>query len=134
MAAATAGPSFSKGRRRRGVRRPDLTAITSTGSPPTAITQGSVHMRIGLAGVGRIGAFHAESLRDLSDVDEVVVSDLDADAGRAVADKLEVGFPAAPAERPAQGGDRFGIATATPGHAPLTRLGLEAGVPTFCEK
>ena len=59
------------------------------GSPPTAITQGSVHMRIGLAGVGRIGAFHAETLRDLSDVDEVVVADLDADAARAVADKLE---------------------------------------------
>ena len=55
-------------------------------------------MRIGLAGVGRIGAFHAETLRDLSDVDEVVVADLDADAARVVADKLEVGYAASPAE------------------------------------
>src|SRR6476620_12693458 len=134
MATATAGPSFSKGRRRRGVRRPDLTATTPTGSPPTAITQGSVHMRIGLAGVGRIGAFHAETLRDLTEVDEVVVADLDADAARAVADKLEVGYAASPAELLTSGVDGFVIATATPGHAPLIRLGLEAGVPTFCEK
>lgn len=91
-------------------------------------------MRIGLAGVGRIGAFHAETLRGLSDVDEVVVADLDADAARAVADKLEVGYAASPAELIASGVDGFVIATATPGHAPLIRLGLEAGVPTFCEK
>ena len=91
-------------------------------------------MRIGLAGVGRIGAFHAETLRDLSDVDEVVVADLDADAARTVADKLEVGYAASPAELLASGVDGFVIATATPGHAPLIRLGLEAGVPTFCEK
>src|SRR4051812_44754402 len=91
-------------------------------------------MRIGLAGVGRIGAFHAETLRDLSDVDEVVVADLDADAARAVADKLEVGFAVTPAELLASGLDGFVIATATPGHAPLIRLGLESGVPTFCEK
>ncbi len=91
-------------------------------------------MRIGLAGVGRIGAFHAETLRDLPEVDEVVVADLDADAARAVADKLEVGYAASPAELLASGVDGFVIATATPGHAPLIRLGLEAGVPTFCEK
>jgi myo-inositol 2-dehydrogenase/D-chiro-inositol 1-dehydrogenase len=100
----------------------------------TETTQGSVHMRIGLAGVGRIGAFHAETLRDLPDVDEVVVADLDADAARAVADKLEVGFAASPAQLLDSGVDGFVIATATPGHAPLLRMGLEAGVPTFCEK
>ena len=91
-------------------------------------------MRIGLAGVGRIGAFHAETLRSLSDVDELVVSDLDADAARALAERLEVGFAASPAEMLADGVDGFVIATATPGHAPLLRLGIEAGVPTFCEK
>ena len=91
-------------------------------------------MRIGLAGVGRIGAFHAETLRDLSAVDEVVVSDLDADAAREVADRLGVGFSPSPGELLASGVDGFVIATATPGHAPLLRLGVEAGVPTFCEK
>jgi myo-inositol 2-dehydrogenase / D-chiro-inositol 1-dehydrogenase len=91
-------------------------------------------MRIGLAGVGRIGAFHAETLRDLTGVDEVVVADLDAAAAEAVAERLGVGFAASPAELLAQGVDGFVIATATPGHAPMLRLGLEAGVPTFCEK
>ena len=91
-------------------------------------------MRIGLAGVGRIGAFHAETLRSLHDVDELVVSDLDTEAARALAERLDVGFAASPAEMLAQGVDGFVIATATPGHAPLLRLGIEAGVPTFCEK
>jgi len=35
-------------------------------------------MRIGVVGVGRIGAFHAHTLRGLTRVDEVVVADLDA--------------------------------------------------------
>jgi myo-inositol 2-dehydrogenase/D-chiro-inositol 1-dehydrogenase len=91
-------------------------------------------VRIGLAGVGRIGAFHGETLRDLREVDDVVVTDLDPDAARAVADRLGVGFAASPAELLASGVDGFVIATATPGHAPLIRLGLDAGVPTFCEK
>ena len=37
-------------------------------------------MRIGLAGVGRIGAFHAETLKGLDAVDELVVTDADAEA------------------------------------------------------
>ena len=32
-------------------------------------------MRIGLAGVGRIGAFHAETLAALDSVNELVVTD-----------------------------------------------------------
>ncbi|MEW1953114.1 Gfo/Idh/MocA family oxidoreductase [Terrabacter sp. NPDC080008] len=91
-------------------------------------------MRIGLVGVGRIGAFHTETLRDLPDVDEVVVADLDAGTARAVADKLGVGFAGSPAELLASGVDGLVIATATPCHAPLLRMGLDAGVPTFCEK
>jgi myo-inositol 2-dehydrogenase / D-chiro-inositol 1-dehydrogenase len=91
-------------------------------------------MRIGLAGVGRIGAFHAETLRGLSDVDELVVTDLDTEAARGLAQRIGVGFAASPEQLLADGVDGFVIATATPGHAPLLRLGLEAGVPTFCEK
>jgi myo-inositol 2-dehydrogenase / D-chiro-inositol 1-dehydrogenase len=91
-------------------------------------------MRIGLAGVGRIGAFHAETLRGLSDVDELVVTDLDTEAARGLAERIGVGFAASPEQLLADGVDGFVIATATPGHAPLLRLGLEAGVPTFCEE
>jgi len=91
-------------------------------------------MRIGLAGVGRIGAFHAETLRALDGVDELVVTDLDTQAAKALADRLQVGFAASPTELLGSGLDGFVIATATPGHAPLLRQGVEHGVPTFCEK
>ena len=91
-------------------------------------------MRIGLAGVGRIGAFHADTLRGLDAVDELVVTDLDTAAARTLADRLNVGFAETAADVLAGGVDGFVIATATPGHAPLLRQSLEAGVPTFCEK
>ncbi|MEO6997084.1 MAG: Gfo/Idh/MocA family oxidoreductase [Terracoccus sp.] len=91
-------------------------------------------MRIGLAGVGRIGAFHAETLKGLDLVDELVVTDVVTDAARALADRLDVSYATSPAELLASGVDGFVIATATPGHAPLLRQGVEAGIPTFCEK
>jgi predicted dehydrogenase len=91
-------------------------------------------MRIGLAGVGRIGAFHAETLRGIDGVDDLVIADLLPEAAKEVAARLGVGFAASPAELLASGVDGLVIATATPGHAPLLRLGLEAHVPTFCEK
>ncbi len=90
-------------------------------------------MRIGLAGVGRIGAFHAQTLASLDGVD-LVVTDAAPQAARAVADRLGCDWaPDAQAllrSRP----DAFAIATATPGHAPLLRAAVHAGVPTFCEK
>ncbi|MDN5797088.1 MAG: Gfo/Idh/MocA family oxidoreductase [Intrasporangium sp.] len=91
-------------------------------------------MRIGLAGVGRIGAFHADTLSGLPGVSQVVVTDQDARLAQQVAaDKgLEV-QPGVDALL-ASGVDALVIATATPGHAPLLRQGLAAGVPTFCEK
>lgn len=91
-------------------------------------------MRIGLAGVGRIGAFHAETLRGLDDVDELVVTDLDTEAARAVAERLGVDQAATPHDLLASGVDGFVIATGTAGHAPLVRQAVAAGVPTFCEK
>lgn len=91
-------------------------------------------MRIGLAGVGRIGAFHAATLHGLEAVDEVVVTDQDAALAEGVA--RELGVDAAPDVDTllASGVDGFVITTATPGHAPLLRAALAAGVPTFCEK
>ena len=80
--------------------------------------QKGVSMRIGLVGVGRIGAFHAETLQGLDVVDDVVVADLYPEAAREVADRLGVGFAASPAELLASDVDGFVIATATPGHAP----------------
>lgn len=91
-------------------------------------------MRIGLAGVGRIGAFHASTLAGLDAVDEVVVADLDAGLAEKVA--ADQGLTAARDIDTllTSGIDAFVIATATPGHAPLLRQALAAGIPTFCEK
>jgi myo-inositol 2-dehydrogenase/D-chiro-inositol 1-dehydrogenase len=44
-------------------------------------------MRIGLAGAGRIGARHAETLRNLPEVESVVIADVDAERARALAGK-----------------------------------------------
>ena len=91
-------------------------------------------MRIGLAGVGRIGAFHAETLMGLDFVDELVVTDADAPTGRRVADRLGAQWSPDVDALLASGVDGFVIAAATPAHAPLLRQAIAAGVPTFCEK
>lgn len=91
-------------------------------------------MRIGLAGVGRIGAFHAETLLGLDFVDELVVTDADPGAGREVADRLGAEWSPDADALLASGVDGFVIAAATPAHATLLRQGIAAGVPTFCEK
>lgn len=91
-------------------------------------------MRIGLVGVGRIGAFHAETLKGLDFVDELVVTDANVEAAREVATRLGLRFAPDPASLLDAGLDGFVIAAATPAHASLLRQGVEAGVPTFCEK
>ena len=91
-------------------------------------------MRIGLAGVGRIGAFHASTLKSLEAVDELVLADVDGEAARRVAQELGLSHTADTDELLDSGIDALVIATATPGHAPLLRQGIERGIPTFCEK
>lgn len=91
-------------------------------------------MRIGLTGVGRIGAFHAATLHSLPAVDELVLYDFNADAARQVGAQL--GAKAVADEETLLASDLDGlvIATPTPGHAPMLRKAIAAGVPTFCEK
>lgn len=91
-------------------------------------------MRIGLAGVGRIGAFHADTLRSLDAVDQLVVADVDAARAQQVAAEQGLEWAATTDELLDSGIDALVVATATPGHAPLLRAGVARGVPTFCEK
>src|SRR5450759_1859090 len=49
-------------------------------------------MRIGLVGVGRIGAFHAATLKGLDNVEQVVVADVDPARAQAVAKELGLEF------------------------------------------
>jgi myo-inositol 2-dehydrogenase / D-chiro-inositol 1-dehydrogenase len=91
-------------------------------------------MRIGLVGAGRIGAFHAATLAGLHQVDQVVVADVVADAAARLADKRGYEYAGDVDALLSSGVDGFVIASSTASHAAMLRKGLEAGVPTFCEK
>ncbi len=91
-------------------------------------------MRIGLIGVGRIGAFHAQTLTDLPAVDELIITDAVPDLAQRVAERLKVGVAPEPADVLAAGVDGIVIASSTATHPDLIRACARAGIPTFCEK
>ncbi len=91
-------------------------------------------MRIGLAGVGRIGAFHAATLRSLPEVDTLVVADAAPALAREVAAAVSADCVDSPEALLEAGIDGLVIAASTDAHAPLIMAGVDAGVPTFCEK
>jgi myo-inositol 2-dehydrogenase/D-chiro-inositol 1-dehydrogenase len=91
-------------------------------------------MRFGLAGTGRIGTSHAEILREIDEVDSVVVADVDAARARAVAAKLGVGFAENIDALFASDVDGLVIAAATDAHPELIIKAVDAGIPVFCEK
>ncbi|MCK2213134.1 Gfo/Idh/MocA family oxidoreductase [Actinomadura sp. ATCC 31491] len=78
-------------------------------------------MRVGLLGLGRIGAFHAATLAAHPLVDELVVADPVRSSPH--------GAPGDPFES-----DAVVIATPTSTHAELIVRACELGVPVFCEK
>jgi myo-inositol 2-dehydrogenase/D-chiro-inositol 1-dehydrogenase len=90
-------------------------------------------VRIGLIGLGRIGAFHAETLAGLGTVELVVT---DALPGVAAEVAARTGAATAPTAEALLAGrpDGVVIASPTPTHLPLTEAAVRAGVPAFCEK
>jgi myo-inositol 2-dehydrogenase/D-chiro-inositol 1-dehydrogenase len=91
-------------------------------------------MRLGLIGLGRIGAFHAETLTSLDEVDELVVTDVAPAAIERVVRKYGAEPAASPAELLTSGVDGVVIAAATDAHPQLILAAVEAGLPVFCEK
>jgi myo-inositol 2-dehydrogenase / D-chiro-inositol 1-dehydrogenase len=91
-------------------------------------------MRIGQAGVGRIGAFHAGVISRLPAVDSVIVADADAARAREVAERLGLEVAGSPGALLSSGLDALVIAAPTQAHAELIVRGAEAGLPVFCEK
>jgi len=91
-------------------------------------------MLIGLIGVGRIGAFHAQTLAGLAVVDEVVVTDAVPELARQVGDRIGVTVVPEPADVLAAGVQGIVIAASTATHPDLIRACARAGIPTFCEK
>jgi myo-inositol 2-dehydrogenase/D-chiro-inositol 1-dehydrogenase len=91
-------------------------------------------MRIGLAGTGRIGAFHAKTLNGLPGVDDLVLADLDTALATRVADELGVGVAPSIDALLGSGIDAFVITAGTAAHAELLEASIARGIPTFCEK
>jgi myo-inositol 2-dehydrogenase / D-chiro-inositol 1-dehydrogenase len=91
-------------------------------------------MRMGLIGVGRIGAFHLETLAGLPAVEGVVVTDADTARAREAAGKTGATAVDTVTELFAEKVDGVVIAAPTNAHAPLIAIAASAGVPVFCEK
>jgi myo-inositol 2-dehydrogenase/D-chiro-inositol 1-dehydrogenase len=91
-------------------------------------------MRIGLIGVGRIGAFHARNLIALPAVEELVISDAVPALAEAVGREIGATVVAEPADVLAAGVDGVVIASSTATHPDLIRACVRAGITTFCEK
>lgn len=91
-------------------------------------------MRIGILGLGRIGAFHAETLSGLDVVESLVLTDPFADAAKTAAERFGGEVVDSPEALLAAGVDGIVIAAATDAHPGLILAGVEAGIPVFCEK
>ncbi|UUT34549.1 Gfo/Idh/MocA family oxidoreductase [Microbacterium elymi] len=93
-----------------------------------------VRMRLGVIGTGRIGSQHAAVLAARSDVDEVIVCDVDGDRARGVAQQVGGSAAEGTAALFAAQPDGVLIAAPTSQHAALIREAVRAQVPVFCEK
>ncbi len=90
-------------------------------------------MRIGVIGVGRIGAFHARTLAGLAEVEEVVLTDASRSRAQELAGALGAKV-AGSVDELLQMVDAVVITAATSAHAGLIHQVTEAGLPIFCEK
>jgi myo-inositol 2-dehydrogenase/D-chiro-inositol 1-dehydrogenase len=91
-------------------------------------------MRIGLIGLGRIGAFHADTLSRHAAVDELFVTDVVPGIAEAAAAKLHATAVGDSDTLLGSNLDAVLVASSTPTHLALLRAAVAAGVPTFCEK
>ncbi|HET6213071.1 MAG TPA: Gfo/Idh/MocA family oxidoreductase, partial [Micromonosporaceae bacterium] len=90
-------------------------------------------MRIGLLGVGRIGAAHAETLHEHPNVTELLLADADPARAGEVARRL--GARASTVDDIFEAGlDAVVVATPTATHADLILRAVAAELPVFCEK
>lgn len=90
-------------------------------------------MRIGIAGAGRIGSFHASTLAALDGVDQLVVADARSASAQRLADECGGSFVDNVTDL-LDGVDGLVITSSTSTHADLLSEAVRAGVPAFCEK
>ena len=91
-------------------------------------------MRLGLIGLGRIGAFHANTLTGIPAVDSLVVTDIDHSKVQTVVDRFGVEGVDSLKDLFSAGVDGVVIAASTDAHTELILASVAAGLPTLCEK
>src|SRR6476659_5966417 len=91
-------------------------------------------LQVGIVGVGRIGAFHATTLRLLPAVDRLTLTDVDQPRAASLAGKLGAETASSAEALLDSAPDAVVIAVPTPAHAPLLKAAAAAGIPAFCEK
>ncbi|MDV7197454.1 Gfo/Idh/MocA family oxidoreductase [Rhodococcus kroppenstedtii] len=90
--------------------------------------------RLGVVGLGRIGAFHCDTLAAAGGVSSLVVLDDRPDVTASVADRHGATAVTTLDDMLSAGVDGVVIAAATPAHASVLLTAVDAGVPVFCEK
>src|SRR6476660_10001562 len=101
---------------------------------PTTTHGRASHMRLGLIGLGRIAAFHANTLAGIPTTDSLVVTDIDRAKVQNLVDRP--GFEGVDSLQDffSAGVDGVVIAASTDAHTELILACVEAGLPTLCEK
>ncbi|CCQ47346.1 oxidoreductase, NAD-binding Rossmann fold family protein [Pseudarthrobacter siccitolerans] len=96
---------------------------------------------LGLVGVGRIGVMHANNIAALNGVlnpkhinVRLQLTDVAEEHARNVAAGLGSGYQPSVDALLASGIDGLVVATGTATHPELIRVGVDAGIPVFCEK
>ena len=89
---------------------------------------------LGVIGLGRIGAFHTETLSSRDGVSGLVVTDERLELAATVAAKYDARAVESVDALLRSGVDGVVVAATTPAHAELTLAAVQHGLPTFCEK
>ena len=93
-----------------------------------------INLRIGVAGLGRLGSAHAAVLAAHPEVSELVVTTRDSRRASKVAAELDASVASSEDALLARGLDGLVIATASAAHPALVERATANGVTTFCEK
>lgn len=91
-------------------------------------------MHVGLLGAGRIGQFHAATLRADPRVRRLLIGDSHADRAVVLADKLGAEAAPSPLDVLDAGVDAVVVTASTSAHADLVGAAVARGLPVFCEK
>jgi len=94
-------------------------------------------MRLGLIGLGRIGAFHTNTLVGIPEIDSLVVTDIVPEKTKTIVERFgDQGVEGVDSLDALLGSGVDGviIAAGTDAHTKLILACVEAGLPTLCEK